>query len=130
MKKRISTLIILVLTVILEILPYGAVCRFMDDGGEPIRKTFSYFDLTPYGYANFGPFITAVLTCVLLALAAISLFAESAKIKTAVKVISVLAFAVSLAPLTVGLYSVMGGVISSLLLSVAVISFLNIKQTR
>lgn len=55
--------------VILELLPFGAVLRFGQPDGEPIRQTFSYFSLLPFGYANFWPLITAALSCVLLILA-------------------------------------------------------------
>ena len=50
-----------------ELLPWGAVLQFGQPDGDPIRKTYSYFSLTPYGYANFFPFLTAILTCLLLA---------------------------------------------------------------
>ena len=66
MKKKIIVLCILLCTLVLEILPYGAVCSFANPEGAPRRVTYSYFSLTPYGYANFAPLITAVLTCVLL----------------------------------------------------------------
>ena len=41
-----------VITIVLEILPYGAVCNFANPEGEVLRETFSNFDLTPFGYAN------------------------------------------------------------------------------
>ena len=56
MKKRLLYLILPLVTVILELLPYGAVCNFMNPEGDPWRETFSYFSLTPFGYANFAPF--------------------------------------------------------------------------
>lgn len=62
MKKRFLYLILPVLTVLLEILPYGVVLIFATLEGEPLKKTYSYFSLTPYGYANFSPFFTAVIT--------------------------------------------------------------------
>lgn len=55
--------------VILALLPGGAVLNFGQPDGEPIRETFSYFSLTPFGYANFWPLITALLCCALLILA-------------------------------------------------------------
>ena len=66
MKKKVIVLCILLCTLVLEILPLGAVCNFGNPEGEPFRETYSYFSLIPYGYANFAPLITAVLTCVLL----------------------------------------------------------------
>lgn len=51
--------------IILEVLPYGAVMKFAP--GPDITKLayYSYFSLVPFGYANFAPFITAVLTVML-----------------------------------------------------------------
>ena len=45
MKKRLLYVLLPIVTLILEILPYGAVCNFANPEGEPFRKTFSYFDL-------------------------------------------------------------------------------------
>ena len=67
MKKRFQYLLLPIITLILEILPYGAVCNFAPSPTERIRKTFSYFDLIPFGYANFAPFLTAIITCAILA---------------------------------------------------------------
>ena len=121
-KQPIIAFAILIVILVLELLPYGAVLHFGNPEGEPLRETFSYFDLTPYGYANFGPFITAILTCVLLVLSIINLLVETGKIKTIIKIVSLIAFVISLAPLLVNCYSVLGGAISILLLSVFIIS--------
>lgn len=121
-KQPIIAFAILIVILVLELLPYGAVLHFGNPEGEPFRATFSYFDLTPYGYANFGPFITAILTCVLLVLSIINLLVETGKIKTIIKIVSLIAFVISLAPLLVNCYSVLGGAISVLLLLVFIIS--------
>lgn len=121
-KQPIIVFAILTVILVLELLPYGAVLHFGNPEGEPFRATFSYFDLTPYGYANFGPFITAILTCVLLVLSIINLLVETGKIKTIIKIVSLIAFVISLAPLLVNCYSVLGGAISVLLLLVFIIS--------
>ena len=114
-KLKIFLLVSIIVSIILEALPYGAVCNFATPE-KTIRTLFSYFDLTPYGYANFGPFITALLTCCLLVLSAINLFIVSGRIKKAIKIVVLLALVASLAPLLVNCYSVIGGVISVLLL--------------
>lgn len=62
-KLQISMISISLLAVILEILPFGVKCTFMDDGHVEIVRTYSYFNMTPYAYGNFFPFITAVLSC-------------------------------------------------------------------
>ena len=121
-KQPIIAFAILIVILVLELLPYGAVLHFGNPEGEPLRETFSYFDITPYGYANFGPFITAILTCVLLVLSIINLLVETGKIKTIIKIVSLIAFVISLAPLLVNCYSVLGGAISVLLLLVFIIS--------
>lgn len=85
MKQRLRYLILPLITLILEILPYGAVCVFASSPTERIRRTFSYFDLAPFGYANFTPLWTAVTTCFILLLLVIYcfsgkiIFAEKAK---------------------------------------------------
>ena len=121
-KQPIIAFAILIVILVLELLPYGAVLHFGNPEGESLRETFSYFDLTPYGYANFGPFITAILTCVLLVLSIINLLVDNDKIKTIIKIVSLIAFVISLAPLLVNCYSVLGGAISVLLLLVFIIS--------
>ena len=48
MKKKLITLCTALIALVLEILPYGAVCNFANPEGEPLRRTYSYFDLTPF----------------------------------------------------------------------------------
>lgn len=124
-KQPIVIFAILIVILVLELLPYGAVLHFGNPEGEPLRETFSYFDMTPYGYANFGPFITVILTCVLLVISIINLLVDNDKIKTTIKIVSLIALVASLAPLIVNSYSVIGGVISLLLLVIVVISMKN-----
>ena len=124
MKKKIITLCILLCTLVLEILPYGAVCNFANPEGAPRRVTYSYFSLTPYGYANFAPLITAILTCVLLLIVMISIiFKKAIGKKTAI--LAGIASLISLCPMLYGLddYSIVGALISLCLIAVtAVIS--------
>lgn len=121
-KRSIIVFAVLIVILVLELLPYGAVLNFANAEGEVLRTTYSYFDLTPYGYANFGPFITAILTCVLLVISIINLLVDNDKIKTTIKIVALIALVASLAPLIVNCYSVLGGAISILLLSVFIIS--------
>lgn len=67
MKKRLLCLILPVITLILEILPYGAVLNFANPEGPPQRQTYSYFNPITYGYAYFTPLLTALVTCAVLA---------------------------------------------------------------
>lgn len=116
-KKGLQYLILPVITVILELLPYGAVCNFGNPEGEPWRETFSYFDLTPFGYANFAPLLTAIITCIVLALLVI--YALSGKRGWALAARNILAMGVvvSLGPLVFGLsyFSLVGGLITAAL---------------
>lgn len=69
----IISLILVAATLILEMLPSGAVLIFAAGPDERIKQTFSYFSLTPFGYANFFPLLTAILTVTVTILLAISL---------------------------------------------------------
>lgn len=100
MKKKNALLLVLpVITLILEALPYGAVLNFADPEGETTRKTFSYFSLTPYGYANFAPFITAITTVLVFALVIVYLVTKKEAVFKAVKALLAVGVALSLCPL-------------------------------
>lgn len=115
--KKLLLLALSLAALILEILPYGAVCVFAADKGERIRQTFSYFDLTPFGYANFGPLITAILTCALLVIVVVYALKPSKGLNTAIINVSGIATVTSLMPLLYGLdfFSVVGVMITVLL---------------
>ncbi len=66
--KKFIPLILAVLVLVLELLPFGVILRFANPEGEPFVEAYSYFSLTPFGYANFGPLLTAVLSVILLGL--------------------------------------------------------------
>ena len=122
MKKKLITLCILLCTLVLEILPYGAVCNFANPEGPPHRATYSYFSMIPYGYANFAPLITAILTCVLLLIVLISIiFKKAIGKKTAI--LAGIASLISLCPMLYGLddYSIVGALISLCLIAATVV---------
>lgn len=49
--------------IVLELQPNGVIMRWWTPPGvETIPDYYSYFDMLPFGYANFSPFITALLT--------------------------------------------------------------------
>lgn len=120
MKKRALYLILPSVTLILEILPYGAVCNFMRPpatDGDPVghfRKLYSYFDLTPFGYANFAPLLTALATCVILALLVVYLFTNNPRILSFAKASLCIASILSFGPLLYGInfFSLVGALIS------------------
>ena len=122
MKKRFLSLILPIVTLILEILPYGAVCNFMRPPSEvnpdaPIghfRELYSYFDLTPFGYANFAPLITATITCIVLLILLIYCFTGKEKLARTAKNILCVGAVISFGPLVLGPHflSVVGVLIS------------------
>ena len=130
MKKRLSYLILPIITLILEILPYGAVCNFARPEGEPWRKTFSYFDLTPFGYANFAPLLTAIITCLIFVL--IVIYCIKGNVRTAIKAKNMLFVAVvmSLGPLVFGIryFSLVGGLITLSLVAELLLLQFSIKK--
>ena len=123
MKKKMITLAILLSALVLEILPYGAVCNFANPDGESWRKTYSYFSMIPYGYGDFGPLITAILTCVLLVIIILSILLKKDWSKS-ISIISAIATLTSLAPLMFGFsnFSLVGAMISACILATFVIS--------
>lgn len=118
-KQKIALTALPVAAILLELLPYGAVLNFASPDSEPIRRTYSYFDLTPYGYANFAPFLTALLTCALLVLGVVYLWKGSSGLRKAITIVALIAAIVSVAPLLYGLrsFSVVGALISLVLLA-------------
>lgn len=129
-KRKIAMTVLSVLTVILEILPYGAVCVF-SDGVTEYRETYSYFDLRPFGYANFSPLITAVLSCVILVLCIILCFRKSKKLNKALATLSGLAAVISFVPFLMGLgfrfYGVCAAAITALLAVIFILA-LSVKK--
>ena len=125
--KKIRLLILPIITMILQMLPCGAVLVFAPSPTERVRETFSYFNLTPFGYANFAPFITALLTCIILLLALISIKLE--KMRKAVFWLSLAAAIISLLPLVFGIdyYSVVGGIITITLAIESVLAKISAK---
>lgn len=125
-KQSIIVFAVLIVILVLELLPYGIVLEFAhispDLSISYYEQHFSYFDLIVYGYGNVGALFTAILTCVLLVISIINLLVDNDKIKTTIKIVSLIALVASLAPLIVNSYSVLGGAISILLLSVFIIS--------
>ena len=67
---QLFSLVLLLETLLLESLPLGAVLSFSQGPNATglHQETYSYFSLIPFGYANFTPLITGILT-ILAALA-------------------------------------------------------------
>ena len=129
-KTRIAMVFVAVITVILELLPFGAVCNFASGPNETIRETFSYFSLVPFGNANFAPFLTAICTCLLLVLAIVACFRESHILKRLIFSVSIVSMLLSLAPLLYGVsfYSFVGALISVMLFITVLVSAVSEKE--
>ena len=129
MKKKFIMLCTTLTALVLEILPYGAVCNFANPEGEPWRYTYSYFDLTPFGYANFAPFIVALLTCALTVMIVVSLVSKK-PMRTPILTVSAIATVLSLAPLLYGIrfFSIIGAFISVALALATVMAFVKGKS--
>ena len=130
MKKRFLYLVLPIITLILEVSPYGAVCIFASSPTDRIRETFSYFDLTPFGYANFAPFLTALITCLIFILLLIYWLKGNAVFAIKAKNILYVAAVMSLGPLVFGLsyFSVVGALITTCLIAELLLLQFRIKQ--
>ncbi len=117
------------LVLVLELLPQGAVLNFANPEGDDWRKTFSYFDLTPFGYANFGPFVTALLTCALLVSIILYLIMGRKGLLCSAKWLSAIAVITSMMPILYGLryITVIGAIITILLALEFILSFITEK---
>lgn len=116
--KRIALLVLPLTALTLELLPSGVVLRFANPEGEPWVRTYCHFDLTPFGYANFGPLIAAVLTCMLLLLVVIYLIKPRKGLNTAIMNVSGFAAVAAFAPVMFGLeYLTVIGIVVGLLLA-------------
>lgn len=123
MKKRLLVLILPLITLILEILPYGAVCNFAlpatDGSIGHFRELYSYFDLVPFGYANFAPLITAITTCIVLLLLILYCITNKQRLAITAKNILYVCTVFSLGPLVLGIrfFSVVGALITVTLIA-------------
>ena len=94
----------LALAFVLELLPIGAVLVFAPSPEERLRVTVSYFDLVAFGYANFAPLLTGILTvfCLAGSIPAVFLFGRSRRWRNALFVCTLIAAVLSVAPLLFG----------------------------
>lgn len=125
-RKKILFSLFILATFILELIPNGAVLNFANPEGESWRRTYSYFSMTPFGYANFGPLFTAILTCVLIILVCVSWFKFSKRLNRIIMIISGITVVTSLLPLMFGTeyITVIGIIITALLASIFAVSFI------
>ena len=129
-KLKIVNIITVLAALVLEILPYGVRMKWADFYLE--RYTFhSYFDLTVWGYGDMGPFVCGVLTSVMLIMLCVSLFLNPKKQYNIVLIaVSISAAMLSVVPSFFGSYTVVGLVITTLLIvssELSVVSYIKNK---
>ena len=106
MKKqnRALTLFILpVITLILQILPFGAVCNFAGPYGDSVRQTYSCFSLIPYGYGNLFPMAAGILNIATIVILAVYAVKSNRTLLTYSEIIAWCCFALSFCPLYYGM---------------------------
>ena len=136
MKKRFLYLILPIITLILEILPYGAVLNFArpatDGSIGHFRELYSYFDLTPFGYANFAPFIAAVMSCVIFLMLLIYCVTDKRRFAVIARNILWGCAVVSLGPLVLGLrfFSPVGALITGTLIAELALLYLMLNASK
>lgn len=87
---------------VLELLPLGVVMRFAKGPNELFPpEYYSYFSLLPFGYGDFTPLLTGMLTVAALVSAALALVlrGRSEKLRNAAFICASLALLLSLVPL-------------------------------
>ena len=128
MKKRLLLLIAPLIALILECLPSGVILKFADGPDSTFTETYSYFSLTPFGWAHFGPLPAAALTCVVTLLTLIYVFAPKQGLAAAAAGLSIFAGLLSvLAAIMFGLeyLSVINVAVTLLLFAEAAMVFVN-----
>ena len=121
----IARLMCCVAAVVIQILPLGAVLRFgitAQDGTVSFSfENYSYFDITPFGYAMFNYMICAVFTAIASLLSIVRTVTKSRR-QTPVTVLSAIALAMSLIPYIFGAYNIFTIIVSVLLAAVVALS--------
>lgn len=135
-KKRWIYLLLPIVTLILEALPYGAVLNFIrpaEDGTKGnFRELYSYFDLTPFGWANFAPFITAIITCIVFLLLLAYCFTGKKNLAIKAKNILYVCVVFSFGPLVAGIryFSFVGLLISLSLMAELIVLHFTLKTPK
>lgn len=116
-KRKLLSLIILVIILVLELLPYGAVMSYTLPNVGMMTKTCSCFNLALFRKGNVFPLITAILTCIMMVLSLIYFVKPIASLGLIMKAILLVSILTSIAPIRYLLYSVGSGAISALLIA-------------
>lgn len=124
-KLGVARLIVCIAAIITELLPLGAVMKFglvSDSGLITFRfENYSYFDITPFGYAMFNYMICAVMTTITAMLSLLWIFFGK-KRQTPITVLASIALAMSLVPYLTQAFNVFTVIISALIAAVLALS--------
>lgn len=115
--KKILPLIIIVLILALEVLPYGAVVSYTVPEVGTATKTCSCFSLIPFRRGNVCPLITAILTCIMCGLSLIHLVKPMPTLALIWKATLLVSILTSIVPIRYLLYSMGSFAISALLIT-------------
>lgn len=118
-KNIFKHLLLLIAALILEIIPYSAVCVYgnLTDTGlvERVTNYYSSFSLVPLGNANFAPFVTGILTCLLIVITGAGVLMQKKKIIDFSRIITGITAIISALPLFILMYSWASLLITTLL---------------
>lgn len=126
MLKRIIMLVLAIVTIILESLPYSVAMRWIS--GNVTYE--AYFSEIAFGYALFTPLITAIITCMILILCVVSCFVNKKGLQIAISVFCIIATALSPVHFFMSGVTVLGIVITICLLTLSIISFLKVNDKK
>ncbi len=121
MKKIFIILLILLFgaAILLMCLPRGVKMHFASAPEEAIEYYIayaSYFSLVPYGYGNFSPLLTAVMTVVAAMLSILAILKNAKKLLHAVAVLLVITVVLSLVGFLFDSYTIIGGLVTATLI--------------
>ncbi len=131
MKKHFLVLLaITIVAFIFELLPFGVTLHFAEADASTIIRTYSYFSLTPWGYASFAPFFTACLTVLLLVITAIGCFTEKRSLFLTAAILYAIAVPISLMPFLDNSFSWITAIVSLLLCVAAIYGFVRYEKAK
>ena len=132
MKKKLTVLLSLLLTLGLECIPFGIRMRWMTPPGEEARITWhAYFSMLPFGYGDIFPLATSLLTAALLLVYLITLYIGEGgcllnTLSVLASVFSILALGMQI--FLLGYLSPIGAGIAALLVFTSVLIFRKEKE--
>lgn len=118
--NMVVCIISLIIVLVLEITPYGAVVAYgnpSESGQIELVKTYlSYFNIIPFGRGNFAPLVTAILTCILIITTLVAMLKNTKQGFYCAKILAGITTVVSIFPIFLFVYSLVGLLISLTLL--------------